>query len=383
MGRRWVAVAAGLLAVVLAVPATGVAAASSPLGGREWWFDAWHLESAVWSRTQGAGVIVGLLDTGVNASLPELAGVVLPGHDATGRGTDGRQDLDPHGHGTAMAALIAAQGTNSGMLGVAPRARILPVRVVGNYQPTDQQTAEAITWAADHGVRVINMAFAERQSCPKPVRDAVRHAVLVRDVVVVAGAGNLNQGGDVSRSPANCPGVLAVGAVGRDGQPWWGSVHQPYVAVAAPGTDAISLDRDGTLSTGSGTSPASALTSAGIALVRAAHPELNARQVVARVLATLRDRPPAGQRDPQRGYGTVRIDHAVNDPVPLDAPNPVYDELGPVTSQQPSHQSVGPGGSAGTDPGGSAVPVWVLVVAAIGVLGVLGIVLVVATRRRR
>src|ERR1700677_4088186 len=129
--------AAGLLAVtgvslaggtVQAAPAANSAAQLTP-SGNEWWFSNWQVQQKVWPLTEGSGVTVAVLDTGVQANLPDLRGVVRPGLDLTGSGTRGEVDFDysQDGHGTAVSVLIAGQGYGTGTVGIAPEARILPV----------------------------------------------------------------------------------------------------------------------------------------------------------------------------------------------------------------------------------------------------------------
>ncbi|HSV64742.1 MAG TPA: S8 family serine peptidase [Mycobacteriales bacterium] len=362
----------------------------APLGGREWWFTAWSVQSDIWPKTQGSGVTVALLDTGVSAALPELRGVVTPGYNAHAGSGDGRHDTSSEGHGTAMASLIAAQGNASGMTGIAPRVKILPV-IVGDSSrgefPPDE-VAAAIRWAVDHGAKVVNMSFGTETTagCPAQVQDAVRYAVLDRDVVLMAAAGNDGDGANAESFPAACDGVVAVGAVDRYARPWSKSQRQPYVDVAAPGVEMVGLGKTGELTIGTGTSDAAALTSAGVALIRSAHPELNGRQVVARLLATLRDMPPPGKKDPQRGYGTIRLAKAVNDPIPLDAPNPIYDELRDhaTPSATPSAPATGgPSASGSGPPSTSSKPAIgpILGLAAAGLV-LLVAVAMLATRRR-
>jgi type VII secretion-associated serine protease mycosin len=329
--RHGAALAAILIA---ALPALATAAYASP-AIPEWWFTAWNVETQIWPHTQGAGVTVAVVDTGVSANPPELRQAVLPGYDATGASPDGRHDTDAKGsHGTTIAPLIAAQGGGAGIRGIAPRARILPVIIgLGTGQVDTNQVAAAIRWAADHGARVINASFGAADTspahCPPLVQDAIRHAILDKDVVVVASAGNSGNTTNNAEYPASCPGVLAVGAVDRQAHPWTKSQRQPYVGVAAPGVNIVSVNQHDQLIAGNGTSYASALTAAAAALIRAAHPDLTARQTVARLLATPRDPPAPGSRDPQRGYGTIRLDKAINDPIPTNAPNPIYDALTP------------------------------------------------------
>lgn len=351
-----VALAAGALA---AAPSPAQAAPSVP--DREWWFGAWQIQR-IWQSTRGSGVTVAVLDTGVNAALPELAGAVLPGGDVTGSGTDGRTDVDTQskGHGTSMAALIAGQGRGTGMLGVAPDARILPVLThTGRAGENVLDTyPAAIRYAADHGAKVISMALTADGlgypgNCPQQVQDAVRYAVEQRDAVVVAAAGNEGDTTNAANFPAACKGVLSVGALDSTLQPWVSTQRQSYVDVGAPGVDIVSVSSAGTGLIGSGTSPASALVSGAVALVRARFPNLSARQTVARILATVRDAGPRG-RDDTSGFGAVRPFQAITDNIPASAPNPVFDELNGLGSGDTGGASSAPSQPTGPVQSGEA-----------------------------
>lgn len=304
--------------------------------GEEWWFTTWDIQSKVWPITQGSGVTVAVLDSGVNAKLPDLAGVVLPGTNTNGGQGDGRADIDTEegGHGTAMATLIAAQGGGTRMVGVAPQVRILPVVTGG-----EASWRSAIRYATDHGAKVINVSQSQISAvsgalrCSPELQTAVNYA-LQRDVVVVASAGNTGHQANRVEVPASCPGVLAVGAVDAEFRPWKQTQRQPYVSVAAPGVAVGSTDGTGTFSNRwSGTSQAAALTSAVVALVRARYPQMSAREVVQRVIASALDVGPKG-KDDQTGYGLIRPSHALVDKVPANAPNPVFEAWDRVQKEQ-------------------------------------------------
>jgi subtilisin family serine protease len=328
----WAALAVVLGAGAAGLPA-GVAIAApaypKPLPS-QWWFDSWQVRELLWPHTQGAGVTVAVLDTGVQADLPDLRGVVSGGTDFSGAGTDGRVDVDPEpdavaGHGTGMAALIAAQGTGTGFLGVAPKARILSVTVHGGDAVESQ--SKGIRWAVDHGARVINISQAADSPCVPEVQEAVGYAI-EHDVIVVAGAGNTGDESNRAEMPADCAGVVAVGAVGVDGDtfaPWSKTQRQPYVAVGAPGVHVSGVLRDGLVHTAAGgTSVSSALTSGILALVRADFPDMPAREVVRRLIGSCLDVAPTG-KDNQTGYGIIRPNRILTGNVPDGGPNPVFD----------------------------------------------------------
>jgi type VII secretion-associated serine protease mycosin len=327
---------AGATAFVLTALSAAPAGAATPRPrADEWWFAPWAI-SDIWKVTRGAGVTVAVLDSGVNARLPELAGAVLPGGDTTGQGTDGRTDFDKKkdGHGTAMAALIVGQGRgNSGFAGVAPEAKLLPVRVSHAKGATDaaRTISDGIRYATDHGAKVINISVAadadqEIDECPALVKSAIADAIR-HDVVIVAAAGDEGDAANAPEYPASCPGVLAVGAIDKYAEPWKGTQRQSYVTVAAPGVHVGWVGQSGKYyPDGWGSSQASALTAGGVALIRSANPGMSAREVVQRVTATAKDVGEPGM-DSATGYGVIRIYHAMmkNEyPVAANAPNPVF-----------------------------------------------------------
>ena len=334
-----VAVSAGLLATcglsLTAGPARaeagGPARAGLTPGPAEWWLAGWQVQRKVWPLTEGAGVTVAEVESGVQATIADLRGVVLPGANLTGTGGNGDTDVQvgEDGHGTAMAVVIAGQGAGTGTVGIAPRARILPV-IVGGSGPASVQTAAAgIRYAVSHGAQVINLPFGIGRTSPAacdPVLQAAVAYALGHNVVVVASSGNasLYAGSD---EPASCAGVLAVGGIEPDGSLWPGSTREPYVAVAAPGDRMVYVGRDGRYTTtGAGTSFSAALTAGTAALIRSRYPHMPWYQVDQRLTGTAT---PVGRPVPNRGYGYGIINpaRAVNAsayPVAASAPNPVY-----------------------------------------------------------
>ncbi|GLY83651.1 S8 family serine peptidase [Actinoallomurus iriomotensis] len=379
-------------AVIAATAPAG--AANTPTPHSEWWLSSWGIDK-IWPITQGNGVTVAVLDTGVNARLPDLAGSVLPGGDMTGAGSDGRTDVDTQkgGHGTAMAALIVSKGRSTGVLGVAPQARVLPV-TVGNGTATAEdfhvRIAKGIRFAVDHGAKVISISQAfpasgYPESCPTDILDSVEYAAR-HDVVIAAATGDDGGVGNPAQAPASCPGVLAVGAVNADTRPWQLTQQVPFTAVAGPGGTVGWVGKDGKPGrTGSGTSQATALTAGGLALVRAANPSMTAREVVQRAMATALDSGTPG-RDDQTGYGAFRIHRAMDlsFAVPRTAPNPPYERLDRVMGQQaPSAPSSTPATSGQAEKKKSGgVPVGPIVGVVVFVL-VIGLAVAVGVARRQ
>ncbi|MEZ3178935.1 type VII secretion-associated serine protease mycosin [Streptomyces pimonensis] len=316
-GRRPAAAALGglLAAALVLVPAT--AAHADGIRARQWSLEAMHTEEA-WRTTKGAGVTVAVLDTGVEADHPDLDGNVLTGKDLVGFGAS-EGDRAWARHGTAMAGIIAGHGHGpgnaDGVMGIAPEARILPVRVIledGDPSRAEARRtrgnalAEGIRWAADHGADVINLSLGDDSASahPEPGEDQAIQYALRKGVTVVASAGNGGEKGDHVSYPAAYPGVIAATAVDRYGTRAPFSTRRWYATVSAPGVDVIIADPDHKYYEGWGTSAAAAFVSGAVALVRAAHPDLTPAQIKRLLEDTARNAPVDG-RDDSRGFGFV------------------------------------------------------------------------------
>ena len=269
----------------------------------------------------GAGQLVGVVDSGVDARHPQLTGAVVAGYDGFDPGGNGQ--LDCVGHGTAVASLIAARRAGGvGFRGIAPAAMILPVRVSEQVEIGGATTgraasvrglAQAIVYAVDHHVTVLNLSLVTTQD-DDALRQAVGYAV-DHNVVVVAAVGNEHARGDPTPYPAAYPGVIGVGAIGTDGVRLAESQVGPYVDLVAPGdqiTAATRITTDAGYATFRGTSFATPFVAASAALVRQYHPELSAAAVAARLVATADH---VGGESKEYGAGVVNPYRAVTERV--------------------------------------------------------------------
>lgn len=198
---------------------------------RQWALTVLDAEK-VWRKSTGRGTVVAVVDTGVRATHPDLKGQVLKGWDFVG---SDRSPDDNNGHGTHVAGIIAAKANNKrGIAGLAPRSRILPVKVLNSAGAGNTvDVSRGIVYAVNKGADVINLSLAGEQTDGQ-LEAAIAYAVR-RHVVVVAAAGNSGCAAPTSY-PAAYPGVIGVGAANRSGNPASFSNCGPYVDVIAPGT---------------------------------------------------------------------------------------------------------------------------------------------------
>ena len=350
--RRTVAVVAAVGATAAAVLAPGGVASAETVRQAQWQLRALQIDQ-VHRITTGTGVLVGLVDSGVEVSNPDLAGLVAGG---TGIGTaagpqGGSADTD--GHGTAMAGLIGARGGDENhALGIAPGAKVLSVRIQFNeHAGNEQGVYEGIRWAVDHGARVVNVSLAGSGEPLDFERQAIAYA-LDHDVVVVAGAGNTALGQSAVGTPANIPGVIAVGGTTMDGSYWSGAVTGPQMVLAAPSDRVVSTaSRAAGSKTGYssciGTSCGTAIVTGAVALVRSKYPDLKAPDVINRLIRTADDAgPPA--RDAQYGFGRLNILRALTAQVPHVDANPLGNPLGAPAGTATRTDTGSAGGTTGS-----------------------------------
>ncbi|HEX4220941.1 MAG TPA: type VII secretion-associated serine protease mycosin [Pseudonocardiaceae bacterium] len=281
--------------------------------------------SRVWSVTRGAGVRVGVVDSGVDNDNPQLRGKVFPGWDFV-RGQAGAQ-FDCAPHGTAVASIIVGGPlAGTGFTGMAPDARVIPARITDTdqIQGGPQIVADAIKYTVDNGATVLNLSLTVFEDDPE-IKQAIQYAQ-AHDVLVVAAAGNLHQQGNPTPFPAAYPGVLGVGSIDINGALASDSETGDFVKLVAPGVKVTGCDPEQGQELWDGTSFATAFVAGTAALVRAAWPNLTAAQVADRLIDTA-DVARGGAGSFEYGAGVIDPYRAVTDTT--------VDGAGPTAARAP------------------------------------------------
>lgn len=334
--KRVVAAVASVILVAVLTGATAApgasASAQAPAGpvaedptdsvrAAEYWLDQYGVREA-WKTTRGAGQKIAIIDTGIGRGPAEFSGAVVGGIDVSGVGSsDGRTPVGAvdANHGSWVASLAAARGTGNGrgMIGVAPEAELLSISVgfgATTSKPFTEQIAEAMKWAVDNGATVINLSLTTNTLDWDRSWDEAFEYAFDKNVVVVVAAGNRGSGTDRVGAPATIPGVLAVGGVDPSGTASNSASTQGItIGLSAPSERLIGVSADGALVQWNGTSGAAPIVAGIAALVRAAHPELDANNVLNRLIQTAK--PAAGASttpDKLYGYGLVDAASAVS-----------------------------------------------------------------------
>ena len=328
------AVATTVASVVLLTGAAAVPVPddpTDPVRKAEYWIDSYGIRTA-WNTTRGAGTRIAVIDTGIGFA-PEFDGAVAAGTDVSGIGTaDGRTPVGAvdANHGSWVASLAAGRGAGNGtgVIGVAPEADLLSVSVgfgASSGVSFTEQIADAMHWAVDNGADVINLSFTTNSLSWDPSWDDAFGYAFDHDVVVVVAAGNRGSGTTRVGAPATIPGVLTVGGVDRNGDPSLEASTQGItIGVAAPSEELVGASADGRVVSWNGTSGAAPIVAGIVALVRSAHPDLDAANVIERVIGTARAAPGVTSvPDLATGYGLVDASAAVTASVPTVTTNPM------------------------------------------------------------
>lgn len=293
-----------------------------------------------WDITTGAAVPIAVIDTGVFADHPDLAGRVLPGYNAINETADSNDD---NGHGTAVAGLIAASTDNGiGVAGMCWGCNIMPVKAL-NAQGggNDAGVARGVRWAVDNGARIINMSLGGSGDS-RLLREAIDYA-LARNVLVVASSGNERSEGNAPNYPAAYPEVVAVGATGNTDVVTGFSNTGDYVDLTAPGVGLWTTLVDGGYGPPNGTSFASPYVAGAAGLVWTVRGDLG-YQDVACILAASTDDKGAPGKDVEYGWGRLNALRALQlaqayQGCPLNQtppPEPAPPEPAPAPPEQPA-----------------------------------------------
>jgi type VII secretion-associated serine protease mycosin len=276
-----------------------------------------------WSVSKGRGVTVAVLDSGVDPAHQDLAGSVTVGKDFT-VGANPRKTVPIRLHGTYMASLIAGHGHGpgraDGVIGVAPEAEVLSVRVIledeepgfrrFNSEPKfESVVAKGIRYAVDRGADVINLSIS-KDLATEEERAAVRYAIS-KGVVLVAAAGNDGAGKRVApySYPASIPGVISVAAATQTMRRASFSNRNSSVLVAAPGVDILGAGPDNEYWVGRGTSQATALVSGVAALIKARHPRMSPALIAQALTSSVAGK---GRYNTGTGFGVVNASRALS-----------------------------------------------------------------------
>lgn len=339
--RRGTKVLVGIACAVTLVFAP-VAASADGVQDNQYWLSNYGFRHA-WKTSKGEGITIAVIDTGVDAKVPDLKGQVLDGKDFSGKGNKrGQQPVgnDDSQHGTLVASMIAGTGKGAdgnGILGVAPAAKILPISVeFDNPETTDTQVAKAVVWATDHGAAVINMSLARNSpNWPTSWDKAFAYAES-KNVVIVAAAGNKGNGSSQVAAPATIPGVLGVGGVSKGGKASaQASTVGTGIAVVAPSENLLGALPGGGYALWQGTSGATPIVSGLAALIRSAHPHASAATVINQIITTA---DPKGADTPnvKYGYGAINAQNALSVPIKDASLNPLGSISAWITMHRPS-----------------------------------------------
>ncbi|MEV5377946.1 type VII secretion-associated serine protease mycosin [Streptomyces nondiastaticus] len=386
--------ARALAAFLVMLIVTGVVvspAHADSIRSRQWHLDMMHAEE-MWETSTGAGVTVAVIDTGVDASLPDLQGQVLEGKNFSKQPGNAQTDAD--GHGSRMGSLIAGTGKRGsviGSYGLAPGAKILPLRVGGdNFLEDTRAMVGALHYAADSDARIINISRGSPGQSEEE-EQAIAYA-LSKGKMVFAAVGNVGDRSNAVEYPAAFPGVIGVAGLDREGTaPTW-SQHGSQVDLSAPGADLVTSCPGGTgVCRANGTSGATALASASAALIWSVHPTWTANQVTRVLINTAGGTGTAEKRNDYVGYGAVRPRIALKDPGdpgpadvnPLPGPAPAQSPKSGDGQDTADNLSEHSGTEASANDGGGTPTKWIALGAGAVVLAGAAVTTPIILARRR
>jgi subtilisin family serine protease len=289
-------------------------------------YDAWDIEKS------DTSLVIGIVDTGVELSHEDLQNIAINysdpinGQDDDGDGyidnyhgwdmadADNDPTADGDGHGSFVTGLSSALVNNDiGIAGVGFNSRYLPIKTARSGSRSISKGYDGIVYAADHGVDVINLSWGNAGSFSHYAQDIINYAVLEKDVVLVAAAGNTNE--QLNFYPASQDHVLSIGATDINDNKASFATYSHFIDVMAPGEPVYTTNNSGGYEFSSGSSFSSALVSGAATLVRARFPTLNAIQVMEQLRVTADDIYGVGQNqayDGMLGKGRLNIRRALS-----------------------------------------------------------------------
>jgi len=291
---------------------------------------AWHLPKIgapiAWDSSQGTGIVIAILDTGVDGSHPDLAARMVPGWNFYDNNSD---TADVHGHGTIVAGAAAASSNNSlGVASVAAQSMIMPVRTASpSATVTGSAIASGLTWAVDNGARVANISYSGVPASSTAIYASEYMKNKGGLVVVAAG----NGGKDEGYTPTSA--MIPVSATDTKDVKTSFSSYGNYVAISAPGTGIWTTVRNASYGAYSGTSLSSPITAGTVALMMAVSSNIKNTDIENLLFSTAIDLGAVG-RDPYYGYGRVNAAAAVQAAIAnvpsIDSETPVVSILDPL-----------------------------------------------------
>lgn len=401
--------ARGALSAALGLLMAGIAttpAHADTVRSRQWHLDAMHADE-MWKTSTGRGMTIAVIDSGVDDTVADLRGQVLKGKDFSNLPGDEHSDRDRHGTGTA--ALIAgtgARGETAGSYGLAPGAKILPIRMSYSSEKSGQadqlsgfsrDMSSAIRYAADSEAQILNISMGSpnhrgSSNVNTPELSAAVKYALSKGKIIFAAVGNSARKGNEPAYPAATPGVVGVGAIDRRIERTEESQWGPQVDMVAPGDEIWNACAGGTeLCKGHGTSASTALASASAALIWSKHPNWTNNQVLRVMINTMQGNDDGWSRDDSVGYGAVRPRIALKapgDPGPADeyplpdlakAPSPRVSSSGSPTES--SREADVPASTVSTDKDDDRTVLWLAL--GIGAAALIGAALTFSNMRRR
>lgn len=275
---------------------------------KQWGLTKAEVQKAWDLGVTGQGVIVAVVDTGVDLNHPDLKDNILSGYNAITGLAGGNTAQDKNGHGTHVCGIIAAEQNGIGIVGVAYQAKILPIKALtSDGAGSDDCIADGIVWAADHNAQIINLSLGSSDESDI-LREALQYA-FDKGCLIVAAGGNAEPDSNLTAItfPAADSHVLAVTATDTNDQIASFSLPGPQAAIAAPGVDIISdywANGSSGYASMDGTSMASPFAAGIAALVWSVHPDLSAQQIRTCLENSALDLDSAG-RDNNYGFGRV------------------------------------------------------------------------------